>query len=112
MSWCKYLENPSTYKHSHLPYGKGLTGEGLRKDLEEALAPFIQNAEKLARMDSTQGNENFNHCAINKAPKNKHYSETESLSFRLAAVVSQKNEGYMYLALVSPSPNSQGSYAR
>ena len=33
--WCAYKKDSATYKHKDLPYGKDLTGENLRKALEE-----------------------------------------------------------------------------
>ena len=31
---CKYLEDPSTYKHKSLPFGKDLTGASLQTELD------------------------------------------------------------------------------
>ena len=58
------------------------------------------NANKLAFLSSTQANESFNNTVACKAPKAKHYSDSSSLQFRLCAGVSQKNEGYGYIASV------------
>ena len=33
--WCAYKKDSATHKHKDLPYGKDLTGENLRKALEE-----------------------------------------------------------------------------
>ncbi len=48
ITWCGYLNNPTTYKHSSLPHGKDLQGETLKQDLEEIVEMFVQNSEKLA----------------------------------------------------------------
>ena len=34
ISWCSFLKDLTTYKHSSLPNGKDLQGENLQKDLE------------------------------------------------------------------------------
>ena len=96
--WCGFIKNSENYKHANLPYGKDLTYESLHKSLSK---PFTSlNANKLAFLSSTQANESFNNTVACKAPKAKHYSDSSSLQFRLCAGVSQKNEGYGYIASV------------
>lgn len=36
-----------TYSHSSTPYGKDLTGDGLRKDLNHVFDTLVSNAEKM-----------------------------------------------------------------
>ena len=45
-----------------------------------------------------QSNESFNQIVAAKAPKARHYSSSESLSFRLRAAVCIRNEGQKYVA--------------
>ncbi|XP_077863075.1 uncharacterized protein LOC102808737, partial [Saccoglossus kowalevskii] len=52
-------------------------------------------------MSSTQANESFHNTVASKAPKNRHYSKSESLNIRIAAAVSQKNSGYTYVCSVN-----------
>ena len=96
--WCGFINNPEKYKHCNLPYGKDLTDESLHK----ALADMFTNmdANKLAYLSSTQANESLNNTVVSKAPKARHYSDSSSLQYRLCASVSQKNEGYNYIASV------------
>ena len=95
--WCKLLKNKNG-KHANLPRGKSLTSPLLRKALTKIfIKDLIPHAEQLAQLGSSQGNESFNMLLVRKAPKANHYSSSRSLSFRLAAAVSQKNEGYSYV---------------
>ena len=96
--WCGFIKNSENYKHANLPYGKDLTDESLHKSLSKLFTSL--NANKLAFLSSTQANESFNNTVASKAPKAKHYSDSSSLHFRLCAGVSQKNEGYGYVASV------------
>ena len=34
-SWCGYKQDPASYKHRDLPFGKDLLGESLKRSLEE-----------------------------------------------------------------------------
>ena len=101
VKWCGYLSAPEVYRHKSLAHGKGLTGAELHKDLTNVFDAFIQNADKLAHLESSQANESFNNIVASKAPKNKHYSGSESLSYRVSAAVSQKNDGHTYITRVS-----------
>ena len=74
----------------------------LMNHFTRALSAIFTNldANKLAFLSSTQANESFNNTVVSKAPKARHYSDSSSLQFRLCASVSQKNEGYNYIANV------------
>lgn len=95
------LKDPTIYKHSSLPNGKDLQGENLQKDLEAIVEVYVQNAEKLAPLGSSQANEALNNTIGSKAPKIRHYGSSESNDFRVACAVSQKNLGHTYVAEVS-----------
>ena len=43
-SWCKYLQNPETYKHQSLPHGKDLEGDDLKSDLEQVEWNVLSNS--------------------------------------------------------------------
>ena len=43
-SWCKYLQNPETYKHQSLPHGKDLEGDDLKSDLEHVEWKILSNS--------------------------------------------------------------------
>lgn len=101
ISWCSFLKDLTTYKHSSLPNGKDLQGENLQKDLEAIVEVYVQNAEKLAPLGSSQANEALNNTIGSKAPKIRHYGSSESNDFRVACAVSQKNIGHTYVAEVS-----------
>ena len=96
-TWCGYRESPDTYKHANLPYGRNLSDEKLRADLQKLFRVYAENAKKLAPLGITQVNENFNCMVAAKAPKNRHYSSSESLCFRVGSAVCMKNLGQMYL---------------
>ena len=91
--WCGYQRNPQTFKHRNLPYGKDLTDQSLKADLEATMEPYVQQSESLANLGSTQANESFNNLVSQKAPKRLHFSGSSSLKFRVDASVTQKNEG-------------------
>jgi len=96
-NWCGYKNNPGTYKHKGLPYGRSLCGESLRSDLDKILNVFIQNAARIAPGASTKDVESFNCMLACKAPKRIHYSGSQSLYIRSSCAVAQKNVGFMYV---------------
>ena len=46
-TWCGYVRNSDTYKHSTLPYGKDLSGKRNQQNLEAVFSVFANNAEKM-----------------------------------------------------------------
>ena len=94
--WCKHKSDP-TWKYKHLPYGQPLSDQVLRIHLEEIFQKQAKNASRLCPNASSNCNESFNMTVAAKAPKTKHYSKSESLDFRVAAAVCQKNIGEGYL---------------
>lgn len=94
--WCKHKNEPGT-KYKHLPYGQPLSDQDLRIQLEGIFEKQAKNADKLCPNASSNSNESFNMTVAAKAPKSKHYSKSESLDFRVAAAVCQKNTGEGYL---------------
>ncbi|XP_024892136.1 uncharacterized protein LOC112467665, partial [Temnothorax curvispinosus] len=97
--WCKSHVN-NNYKHNNLPHGKPLADEELREKLHALLSRFARNAEKIAPCGCTQANESLNNAVASKTPKARHYSASESLHYRVATSVCQKNDGYTYIAKV------------
>ena len=100
ISWCKYLKDPVSYRHSTLPHGKDLEGEDLKKDLQETIEIYCENAEELAPLGSSQANEALNNTIGSKAPKIRHYGSSESHDYRMACAVNQKNIGHSYVRYV------------
>lgn len=96
--WCNFKQSPDTYKHKTLP--RDLEGDQLKKDLTEIFERQIIQANKLVNMDSSNKNESINHMIATKAPKVNHYGDSESLDFRVASAVCQKNEGHGYISQV------------
>ena len=84
----------------HLPYGRDLSGEDLKKGLQGLFQVYTGNAKKVAPLESTQVNENFNSMVAAKAPKNRHYSSSESLCFRASSALCKKDIGQTYLSKV------------
>ena len=62
-SWCGYMENPNTYKHSGFPGGCNLSDQLLRKDLERVFNRVADKSDKLAHYGSSQAKESLN-CII------------------------------------------------
>ena len=85
------------------PSGKPLTDPRLKEELGKIFAEYTKSEtfERLACFSSTQTNESFSQLVSTKCPKARHYSGSASFSFRVAASVNQKNEGYGYLDNVS-----------
>ncbi|VDH96628.1 Hypothetical predicted protein [Mytilus galloprovincialis] len=86
-TWCQYHKNPDTYKHKSLPYGKNLTGEELRNELNKLFDIYASNSEKLSHLGSSQGNESLNNMIALKAPKAKHFGGSESLGVSVLPLV-------------------------
>lgn len=80
---CGYLNDPTSYKHSFLPYGKDLIREDLKRDLIDMFCHYSENSKKMA-------NESMKKLIAAKAPKYEHLGGSSSLSHRLAAAVSPK----------------------
>ena len=94
--WRGYLRN-----HATLSYGRDLTDLNLKKKvLEQNFPKFADRSEELAPSGSTQANEAINSIVESKAPKIRHYGDSESSDFRCAAAVCQKNEGHLYIQAV------------
>ena len=70
----------------------------MKKDLVKIFEQFAKNAWKLAAHGSSQVNKSHHNTMASKAPKTRHYGSSDSLNFRVAAAVCQKNEGFGYLA--------------
>ena len=99
-NWCKFKLDPKR-KHSSLPYGKCLAGLELREALKKVFSKHADNAARLCFKSSTNPNESFNNMVASKAPKYCHYSKSESLDFRIASTVCQKNVGETYVNIVN-----------
>ena len=95
--WCSYLRNSERYKHTTLPYGRDLTDLKLKKYLNKIFENSADRSEELAPSGSTQANETINSIVASKAPKIRHYGDSESSDFKCAAAVCQKNEGPLYI---------------
>lgn len=88
--WCGY-QRDKAYQHSNLQYGKVLTSQDLKKDLEKLfLGNLMNQAKKLANLSSSQANESLNNTIASKDPKAKHYSVSANLSYRVGTAVLQK----------------------
>lgn len=101
--WCGYRKNPESYKHHGLPYGRPLSGDSLRADLDTVFSVYIQNASKIAPGGSTKDVESFNNMVASKAPKRSHYSGSASLYHRTSCAVAEKNLGTSYINEVNIS---------
>jgi hypothetical protein len=75
-SWCGFKKKPETYKHSATPYGRDLSGEQLRLELDRVFEVFINNADKIAPAASTKEVESFNNMLASKAPNIKNRTIT------------------------------------
>ena len=59
--------------------------------LRKLFRVYALNAEKLCKLGSTQGNENFNTIVASIAPKSRHYSSSDSLDLQVSTAVCKKN---------------------
>ncbi|RUA06481.1 MAG: hypothetical protein DSY43_01900 [Gammaproteobacteria bacterium] len=100
--WCRQRKDPEAYRHSTLPSGRDLRGDGLKHFLNDVLQPFTTEevVKKLAPLGSTQRNECINGIVGTKNPKKRFYGGSESSDYRVSAAVAQFNEGYQYLKTV------------
>ena len=124
--WCRYKRDPGLFLFRSFPSGNPLTDPRLKEELSKIFAEYTKSdiLERLACFSSTQANERFNQLVSTKSPKAGNYSGSPSnerfnqlvstkspkagnysgsasLSFRVAASVNQKNEGYGYPENVS-----------
>ena len=99
-TWCKFKSDPNHY-YKHLPNKTHLTGIELRSKLKEIFLKQANNSAQLCFNATSNPNESFNTMVASKAPKSKHNSKSESLDYRVAAAVCQKNMGEGYLCIVN-----------
>ena len=106
-SWCGYKQDPASYKHRDLPFGKDLVGESLKNPLEEVFEIYSSEnvIKKLGHNASSQRNESLNSTIGSKNPKIRFYGGSESADQRVACSVAQKNLGKQYLLNVLQSAN-------
>lgn len=106
--WCQHRNTEGNKPYRSLPHGEPLSDPDQRVSLTQIFSRFANNADKLAPCASSQGNESFNNIVAGKHPKNRHYAASESLDWRVATAVCQKNLGSQYIlkvnekALLSP----------
>lgn len=98
--WCRYSSIREEYRHVGLPNRKPLTDPQLKSELMSIFTRVANNSDKLAPCGSSQGNESFNNSVASKTSKCKYYAGSESLNYRVAAAVSQKNIGVIYIQQV------------
>ncbi|XP_062599938.1 uncharacterized protein LOC134261526 [Saccostrea cucullata] len=109
--WCTFKKDPD-FRFKHLPNGQQLKADGLRQALEEMVETYKKRADQLVNMGSTQSNENFNFVVSSKAPKNRCYGRSRSLTHRVSAAVLQKNEGHTWINKVCQTASlSPGHYS-
>ena len=89
-NYCLFHEEKENYHYKNLPNNTPLQNEQLKISLNDLISKYTNNAEKLAPAASTQANESFNNTMSSFCPRNKHYSNSESLDYRMAAAVCQK----------------------
>ena len=98
--WCKFKQDPASYKHHDLPYGKDLFGDKLRSALENIFSDYCTDvvADKLAPVTNSQRNKALNSVVGSRKPKIRFYGESESNDFRVACGVAQTNLRYGYVS--------------
>ena len=102
-SWRGFKNDPISYRHKDLPYGKDLYGEKLQSALNNIFNDYCTNAvaEKLAPMTNSQRNEALNSVIGSKNPKIRCYGGSESNDFRVACGVAQTN---LYVWIYKQNP--------
>ncbi|XP_052799250.1 uncharacterized protein LOC128230849 [Mya arenaria] len=94
--WCR-SRGGADAGHRNLPFGAPLQDTHLKISLENLLAPYIINADKLRTTGSSQANESLNNAAWSKTPKSRNYNRSKSFDYRLSAAVLQFNDRYSYI---------------
>lgn len=89
--WCQDNTDKENYT------GIRLKNAILFEVLKNTFAKLADNAEKFAAAASSQANESLNNSMCSKAPKRISYSTSESIDYRFACTVAQKNYGTDYL---------------
>lgn len=69
------------YRFKHLPNGKALSGDKLREELDKLAQSYIERADRLLNLGSTQSNESFNNSVASFAPKNRYALHYFRISF-------------------------------
>ena len=102
-SWCRYMRDPSTFKHKGLPFDKPLRNLSLKSEVSKIFQGYLSDdvVARLAPCAPTQVNQSFSALVSTKCPKSRHYTGSSSIFHRVAAAVCQKNEGYNYLCKIS-----------
>jgi hypothetical protein len=59
------------FRYKNLPYGKALSGDHLKRDLEQLAQTYFDRVDRLVNLGSTQANESFNNTVASFAPKNR-----------------------------------------
>ena len=61
-SWCQFQKDPTTYRHSELPFGKDLYGNALETALKSIFDDYSTDivVKKLAPGTNSQRNEAYN----------------------------------------------------
>ena len=85
-NWCRYHDDPLTYKHKVLPHGKDLYGEKLKSSLTNIFPDYCTDtvAGKLAPFTNSQRNEALISVVGSKNLKIRFYGGSESNGFRVA----------------------------
>ncbi|XP_078380315.1 uncharacterized protein LOC144663289 [Oculina patagonica] len=98
-SWCHFKKDPTSYRHSELPFGKDLYGDALEAALNAIFDDYSTDivVKELAPATNSQRNEAFNSVVGSKNPKIRFYGGSESNDFRVACGVCQTNEGRDYV---------------
>lgn len=99
-SLCTFHDKDKEYVYHKLPKQKPLEGEQMKTSLLDLMSRYILNVDKLAPAASTQGNESFNNTVATFCKKQRHYSDSESMCYRVAGAVCQKNIGFEYLHVI------------
>ena len=96
--WCKFNDNPTTYRHKDLPHGKDLFGEKLKEILTELFGEYYTDTviSKLAPCANSQRNESLNNVVDAKNPKTRYYGGSESNDFRVACAIAQVYTGWLW----------------
>ncbi|CAC5422359.1 unnamed protein product [Mytilus coruscus] len=68
-TWCTYIKDPTKFRFKHLPNGKALSGDKLKEELDKLAQSYIERADRLLNLGSTQSNESFNNSVASFAQK-------------------------------------------
>ncbi|CAC5391441.1 unnamed protein product [Mytilus coruscus] len=98
---CNYIDEKGDANEKDHDCRRNYSGSSLSMETNISILLKCENTNKLANLGSSQSNESLNYFISTKAPKSKHFGGSQSLGYRVASAISQKNEDRNYVVEVN-----------